>query len=54
MNHVHAGRCEECERDFYLIVSPNEDPRSLGNFVLYHLEERCEVLPSYQDLLDAA
>jgi hypothetical protein len=53
MQHVHAGRCEECEQGYYVIGFRAEEPKSMGTFVLYHLEERCAVLPSYSDLLEA-
>ena len=28
----------------------NDDGRTLGTFVLYHLGERCDLLPSYDEL----
>jgi hypothetical protein len=53
MQHVHAGTCAECERDFYAIRFDASDARSLGTLVLYHLDEPCAVLPSYNALLKA-
>lgn len=54
MEHIHAGSCPECERDFYLHIDPIDEAKNLGNFEMYHLGERCRLLPSYEDVLNAA
>jgi hypothetical protein len=50
MDHVHAGTCDECNRDMYTLIFPNGEARSPGTIVLYHLGERCAITPSYDDL----
>lgn len=52
MQHTPSGTCEECKREMYTFIFQNDDRRSLGTVVLYHLGERCDVLPSYDDLLE--
>jgi hypothetical protein len=54
MNHVHGGTCAECERDIYVLVVRNDEPRSLNTLVDYHLGERCAITPSYGDLHELA
>lgn len=50
MQHVHAGTCPECEREYYAIGIRDEDPKSLGTFFLYHVGDACAITPSYDEL----
>jgi len=54
MEHVLCDKCEECERDFYVIAFPGENMGDLALLSFYHLGESCALYPSYDELFSAA
>jgi hypothetical protein len=50
MEHVHCDICEECEREYYVIGFPGENPKDLVQLSFYHRGEGCALFPSYDDL----
>lgn len=50
MKHVHAGTCDECGRDFYVVINADAGTGTLGTVFMYHLDQPCVVHPSAAEI----